>query len=262
MSAPSTPEASGADRRQAVAAQLIEYGASQKPAGRWKPTLNEDANELLRDDPFAFLCALIFNRQIPAEQAWHGPLRLRQRLGHLDVKRLAGEEPAIRAAIERPPALHRFAAAVAHGVSDAARRVLDEYGGDAVNIWSDNPRAGDLARRLSQFYGLGQKTAAVGVANIAWWMGWPVQHMEEADIAYDVHVRRVFLRAQLASHDDQAHMIAMARELNPAHPGAIDYGAWLIGRDYCRPQSPRCAGCPLSAVCPKDTARAAQVRGA
>jgi hypothetical protein len=68
------------DQRNATTAKLIAYGDSQKPGGPWKPTTNEEANELLRGDPFAFLCALIFNRQIPAERAWHGPLRLRERL--------------------------------------------------------------------------------------------------------------------------------------------------------------------------------------
>jgi endonuclease III len=136
---------------------------------------------------------------------------------------------------------------------------MDEYEGDAASIWAGNPRAGDLARRFRQFYGLGQKTAAVGVANIAWWIGLPVQHMEEADIAYDVHVRRVLLRTGLAGRDDQAHMIAIARGLNPAHPGALDYGAWLIGRDYCRPQSPDCADCPLRDLCAKEIAQAADV---
>jgi endonuclease-3 len=140
--------------------------------------------------------------------------------------------------------------------------VLDEYEGDAANIWTSNPPAGDLARRFRQFYGLGQKTAAVGVANIAWRIGSPTKDMEEADIAYDVHVRRVFLRTRLATRDDQAHMIATARELNPAYPGALDYGAWLIGRDYCRPHAPRCAGCPLTDPCPKDLAQATHVRGA
>ena len=83
--------------------------------------------------------------------------------------------------------------------------------------------------------------------------------MERSDIAYDVHIRRVFLRARLADSDDRDHMIARARELHPQRPGALDLPAWLIGRKWCRPGVPRCETCPLTMVCPKDIERAAHV---
>jgi hypothetical protein len=39
------------------------------------------------------------------------------------------------------------------------------------------------------------------------------------DIAYDIHVRRVFLRTGLAQWDDLDHMlVAIAREANPDRP--------------------------------------------
>ena len=83
--------------------------------------------------------------------------------------------------------------------------------------------------------------------------------MEQSDIAYDVHIRRVFLRARLADRDDRDHMIAVARRLHPTRPGALDLPTWLIGRGWCHPGVPDCAMCPLTKVCPKEIERAAHV---
>jgi hypothetical protein len=41
-----------------------------------------------------------------------------------------------------------------------------------------------------------------------------------------------------------------ARALHPEFPGLLDYPAWEIGRHWCRPQTPLCAGCYMCAVCP------------
>ncbi len=138
---------------------------------------------------------------------------------------------------------------------------VTQYGGNAANLWADSPGAGTLIRRLEAFDGIGPKKAAMAVLIIERHLGIPIRLMAESDIAYDVHLRRVFLRSGIAEYDDREHMVARARQLNPARPGALDLGAWLVGRDYCRPQSPDCAGCPLTDVCRRDVTRAAHVRG-
>jgi hypothetical protein len=71
---------------------------------------------------------------------------------------------------------------------------------DAANIWRNKPTAREVQQRLDAFPGIGQKKAAM-------------------DIAYDIHVRRVFLRTGLAQWDDLDHMlVAIAREANPDRP--------------------------------------------
>src|SRR2546425_6947754 len=87
----------------------------------------------------------------------------------------------------------------------------------------------------------------------------PVKNLDRSDVAYDVHLRRVFLRTRLADRDDRDHMIVVARELNPTRPGALDLPAWLIGRGWCHPGIPDCVACPLTAVCPKGIELAALV---
>ncbi|MHB9004586.1 MAG: hypothetical protein ACYC6C_11075, partial [Coriobacteriia bacterium] len=72
---------------------------------------------------------------------------------------------------------------------------------------------------------------------------------ECGSVAYDVHVRRVFLRSGLAEEDSPQAMDAAAAAACPSSPGTLDLAAWLIGRQTCRPRSPRCGTCLLGDAC-------------
>lgn len=50
----------------------------------------------------------------------------------------------------------------------------------------------------------------------------PLSDLTGSDIAYDVHVRRVFLRTGLAQRDNVAEMVAIARTLHPQRPGELE----------------------------------------
>ena len=89
----------------------------------------------------------------------------------------------------------------------------------------------------------------------------PIQAMQGSDIAYDIHVRRVFLRTGLADRDDMEHMVDVARKLYPGRPGALDDPAWRIGMQWCHPKIPECDACPITAVCQKFIYRADGIKG-
>jgi endonuclease III len=101
----------------------------------------------------------------------------------------------------------------------------------------------------------------MAVETLARDLGVPVREFTDSDIAYDVHVRRVFLRTGLAVHDEPYHMIDVARRPHPERPGEVDFPAWLIGRTWCGAGIPCFPGCPLAAVCPHWTDAANVVRG-
>ena len=82
-----------------------------------------------------------------------------------------------------------------------------------------------------------------------------------SDIAFDVHVRRVFLRTGLAERDDVSHMVEVARALYPPRPGELDYPTWRVGRTWCRPENPDCDQCALGDVCPRLIDRGNAVNG-
>ena len=264
-SAPAAGEADDVrDGPAAVVRALLKLGRSGLDAewvGSSSFTPNEAANQLLVDDPFAFLLGVIFDQGIPAERAWQAPFQLKTRLGHLIPARIAAEEAAVWEAINTQPKLHRFVERVPGWVVAAARIVTQKYGGDASAIWAGSPTAREVQQRLDDFPGIGQKKAAMAVEILERDLGVAIMEMHGSDIAYDVHVRRVFLRTHLAQHDDLDHMVEVARRANPQRPGEIDLPAWHVGRTWCRAGVPLCGSCPLGAVCPRDIQAASRVRG-
>ena len=116
-------------------------------------TANEDANRLLAADPFALLVGFALDQQITVQQAFQGPLRLKQRVGTLDPKTLARTdlEPAFR----EKPAIHRFPGNMARRVQDLATVVAEEYDGDASRIWRDAKDGADLKERIGGLPGFG-----------------------------------------------------------------------------------------------------------
>lgn len=116
-------------------------------------TENDEANRLLAEDPFALLVGFALDQQITVQQAFQGPLRIKQRVGTLDPNELARTdlEPAFR----EKPAVHRFPGTMATRVHDLAAFVAEEYGGDASRIWSDAKNGEDLKTRIAALPGFG-----------------------------------------------------------------------------------------------------------
>src|ERR1700731_3064700 len=92
-------------------------------------TDSDEANALIASDPMALLIGFALDQQVTVQQAFMGPLRVRERVGSLDPVELAltALEPAFR----QKPAIHRFPAKMAERVHAPAVHVRDEYGGDA-----------------------------------------------------------------------------------------------------------------------------------
>jgi endonuclease III len=151
----------------------------------------------------------------------------------------------------RAPALHRFKHTVAGWVSDAASRLLECYGGDATRIWAPGSTVAEVGERLAAFQGIGRKKAAMAVEILTRHFGVRLAGADEGTVAYDVHVRRVFLRAGLVERDTPADVAAAARLACREAPGTLDLPAWLVGREWCRPRGPLCAACRLGDVCPR-----------
>lgn len=157
--------------------------------------------------------------------------------------------------------LHRFVNTVPAWVVSAAQRVVAEYDGNAERIWGDRPTAAKLRDRLRRFSGIEQKKSAMAVELLERNLSVPLDDLTGSDVAYDVHLRRIFLRTGIADRDDAVTMVAAARVLHPVRPGALDMPAWDIGRRWCRPIEPDCPACPLLTACPRLIERGRSVRG-
>ena len=124
-------------------------------------TEDDEACRLLAADPFALLVGFALDQQVTVQQAFLGPLRLKQRLGTLDPKKVAKAdlEPLFR----EKPAIHRFPGAMATRVGELAATVAEDFGGDASRIWNDAADGTDLRRRIGALPGFGEmKVKALG----------------------------------------------------------------------------------------------------
>ena len=240
-----------------VSAELLAFGLELEEQGAAQVgdsfTGSLEADKLLREDPNAFLLGVLFTQGIPAERAWAGPYLLKQRLGHLDVRRLAEEPESVVEALQRPPMLHRFKNNVPAWISSAARRLLEKYRGDASRIWVEGSHVLEVTERFSKFDGIGRKKAVMATEILSRHFGVELEGRECGQVAYDVHVRRVFLRSGLVEVDSAEAIEKAARAIAPDAPGTLDLAAWLIGREMCRPKVPLCDSCRLGEVCPRQT---------
>ena len=124
-------------------------------------TDDDEACRLLAEDPFALLVGFALDQQVTVQQAFLGPLRLKERLGTLEPRAVADAdlEPLFRA----KPAIHRFPGSMAGRVRELAATVAEEYDGDASRLWTEAADGADLRRRIAALPGFGEmKVKALG----------------------------------------------------------------------------------------------------
>jgi uncharacterized HhH-GPD family protein len=117
-------------------------------------TENDEANRLLAEDPFALLVGFALDQQVTVQQAFQGPLRLKERLGTLDPATVASAdlEPLFR----EKPAIHRFPGTMAERVRELAATVAEDYGGHAERVWTEAADPADLRKRIGDLPGFGE----------------------------------------------------------------------------------------------------------
>ena len=135
-------------------------------ATRMYLTGDDRADALLASDGNALLIGMVLDQQVPMEKAFSGPAVIAERMGgHLDVAAIAAADPEEFAALcSRPPAVHRFPGSMAGRVQGVCRVLVESYGGDAVNVWTDVPSGVELRKRIAALPGFGAQKAAIFLA--------------------------------------------------------------------------------------------------
>jgi len=131
-------------------------------------TQDPKANELLETDPLALLIGMVLDQQVKMEKAFAGPLELKRRLGHLDVRKIAAMDPdRLDAVFRERPALHRFPGNMARRVQAMCQTVVREFGGDGGSVWREARDGAELAARIKQLPGFGEMKVKIMVAVLA-----------------------------------------------------------------------------------------------
>lgn len=130
-------------------------------------TGNDEADQLLVDDPNALLYGFVLDQQVPLQKAFSGPYELRKRIGTLDPRKIAAMDPAkLDAAFRERPALHRFPGNMAKRTQEIAVALARDYDGDASRIWREATSGNDLEQRLLDLPGIGEMKAKTLIAII------------------------------------------------------------------------------------------------
>jgi uncharacterized HhH-GPD family protein len=120
-------------------------------------TDSDEANRLIATEPLALLIGFAIDQQVTVQQAFSGPLKLKERVGTLDAGTIAAMDPErLEAAFRQTPAIHRFPRAMAQRVQELCQVVAEEYGGAAERIWTEAADAADLRKRIGALPGFGK----------------------------------------------------------------------------------------------------------
>ena len=130
------------------------------------------ADRLLNRDGTALLIGMLLDQQVPMERAFAGPATLKQRLGHLDPKKIAAMEiEEFVAVCCEKPAIHRFPASMGRRIHEVCVLLTDRYGGKGGNVWKGVESGDELYQRLRELPGYGDEKARIFIALLGKRMG-------------------------------------------------------------------------------------------
>jgi uncharacterized HhH-GPD family protein len=132
-------------------------------------TGDPEADRFLVDSPLALLLGMLLDQQVPMEWAFKGPHTLQERLGQLDAGAIAAMDPEdLEAVFRSKPALHRYPASMAKRTHALCQVLVEEYGGDAANVWKDaqtgKATGAELLIRLRALPGFGEEKSKIFLA--------------------------------------------------------------------------------------------------
>lgn len=142
-------------------------------------TGDAEADQLLSTEPLALLIGMLLDQQVPMETAFAGPLKLKQRLGHLDAARIAAHDAEDFIAIcKTPPSVHRFPGSMAGRIQALCAAVP----ADVTDLWAGT--GAEILARLKALPGFGDQKARIFLALLGKQYGLQAEGWREAAGAY------------------------------------------------------------------------------
>jgi tetratricopeptide (TPR) repeat protein len=195
-----------------------------------------------------FLLALILNHQMNPKRVWRNARKFAEeelgdpeRLWHTIAERFPDADAF--AEDEQHKWLHKLSQGRKRVVR-IAHEMVRLYGGDARSIWQGRRPAEVLAR-------LGKIRAGKHISRLT--VGALIDTgqipREAADLPGDSHVKRVLGRCILGREADAGEAVALARQLHPENPWALNDWVYTISLEWCRSQDPDCGNCRLALDC-------------
>ncbi len=147
---------------------LLDYGSLSGGLARMMDRFRDEGtligsteeDQLICDNANAALLGMLYDQRVRAEYAFTGPHRLLERLGHLDMHQIADMDlDKLRDVFAQKPAVHRFTNVMADRTQAIAQILVDDYEGDAANLWNDGSDFATIKKRLKKLPGFGDMKA-------------------------------------------------------------------------------------------------------
>ncbi len=120
-----------------------------------------EEDEFIRGSANAALLGLLYDQRVRAEYAFTGAKRLSDRIGHLDMRKIAEmDADRFREIFSEQPAVHRFTNKMAETTQKLAQVLVDEYDGDAAKIWNDGADFATIKKRVRKLPGFGEQKSS------------------------------------------------------------------------------------------------------
>jgi uncharacterized HhH-GPD family protein len=185
-------------------------------------TDNDDANQLLVENPFALLVGMLLDQQVPMEWAFKGPYTLKERMGgELDATKLAAMSPEqVEELFKQKPALHRFPGSMGKRTHALAVAMTENYDGDASKVWTSAKDGADLYERLRALPGYGDEKAKIFMAILAKRLGVKKKGWEEVAVPFSDDTPRSV--ADIDSREAFDRVRAFKKEMKAKGKGKAD----------------------------------------
>ena len=151
------------------------------------------ADKLLNSNGTALLIGMLLDQQVPMEWAFKGPATIKERLGHLDPKKISliDVEDFVSMCCEKP-AIHRFPASMSRRIHELCCIIARDYKNKGENMWAGVTDAALLTERLRVLPGFGEEKAQIFIALLGKRMGVVPKNWEtEAGVFSDTNPRTV-----------------------------------------------------------------------
>jgi uncharacterized HhH-GPD family protein len=151
------------------------------------------ADKLLNSNGTALLIGMLLDQQVPMEWAFKGPATIKERLGHLDPKKISliDVEDFVSMCCEKP-AIHRFPASMSRRSHELCCISARDYKNKGENMWAGVTDAALLTERLRVLPGFGEEKAQIFIALLGKRMGVvPKNWKTEAGVFSDTNPRTV-----------------------------------------------------------------------
>ena len=227
--------------------RLLLSNRQEHPEGFWSWMSRLEGRPADKKSANKFLLACILDYQMRYEIVWENARRFAEDdLGDpadlWDVVTGTPQSDWESKAHWQKLSLHRFPAGH-NRVWRIGRRIVEEYQGDARNIWR-GMSANAVVKRLERI-GVGPQLSRMTVGGLMD----TGQITGCGDLKADIHTTRVIGRVFKGSKVSEAQAHSIAESMLPGDTWQLDYPLFQLGLNVCKARDPRCGECYLRDEC-------------